>query len=208
MTDEGFPYRYLAIEGPIAAGKTTLASLLADRFGIASILEELDNPFLPAFYREPRTYGLPTQLYFLVARHRAQLELARLLHSGRSVVTDFSFWRDLVFALVNLVEAEMRVYERMWGVLSKDAVMPDLVVWLDAPEGFLFDRIRRRGREFERPISKDYLKRLRAEYARFFGSWGGCDILKVPSDRYDFEHDASCAERVVRAILEREASLL
>jgi len=200
---EGFPYRYLAIEGPIAAGKTTLSKLLAERFGVVPVLEDLDNPFLAAFYREPQTYRLAVQLYFLVVRHRAQGELARLLDSEKSVVADFSLWKDLVFARVNLAKPEMKAYERMWSVLSQDAVMPDLVVWLDAPEEFLFDRIWRRGRRYEQSIPMAYLERLRKGYAEFFESWDGCDVVKIRSDRYDFEHDEGHAERVINAIIKK-----
>ena len=201
--DAEFPYRYVAIEGPIAAGKTTLAKLLSKRFRIEAVLEDLNNPFLAPFYRDPKTHRLSVQLYFLITRHLVQFEIRRRLDSGAGVVSDFMFWKEQVFSSVNLTKPEMRIYDRMWSVLVQDAVVPDVVVWLDAPEEFLFNRIWRRGRRYEEAISLGYLEKLRRGYAEFFESWHECDVIRIRSDRFDFEHDPEDADAVVGAILDK-----
>lgn len=198
-----FPYRYLAIDGPIAAGKTTLAKITATSFNILSMLEDLRNPLLPLFYQAPQSYRLSVQLYFLVSRHISHIELKSHLKGGKSVVSDFTFWKDSIFAKVNLTKPEMKIYRRMWEALSKDAVVPDIVVWLDAPEEFLFDRIWKRGRKYEESLSLEYLEKLRRGYKEFFESWQNCKVIKIRADKYDFEHNRGHERAVLNAIVEQ-----
>ncbi|MCS6786093.1 MAG: deoxynucleoside kinase [Thiobacillaceae bacterium] len=194
-------YRYIAVEGPIGAGKTSLALKLAQLFDAEPLLEAPEqNPFLPRFYEDRRRYALPTQLAFLLARH----EQMRVLIQGdlfrRAHVADFLPDKDPLFARLTLDEAEFRLYQKIWADLAPRPPAPDLVIYLQAPPATLLERVRQRGRSYERGIDLDYLTALSEAYARFFYHYEAAPVLIVNSEHLDFVGRAEDFELLVRRI--------
>ncbi|HZN87191.1 MAG TPA: deoxynucleoside kinase, partial [Burkholderiales bacterium] len=161
--------RYIAVEGPIGAGKTSLARRLAARLGADLLLEQPgENPFLARFYRDMARYALPTQLFFLFQRSRMLEPLAQPDMFGRSIVGDFLLDKDPLFARLTLSADELALYQKIYDALRPRAPTPDLVIYLQAPSATLIERVRRRAAAFERGIDEEYLALLAESYARFF----------------------------------------
>jgi deoxyguanosine kinase len=180
-------YRYIAVEGPIGAGKTSLARALAEHSGSSMLLEDPDaNPFLPRFYREPARYALPTQLFFLFQRLNQVRELAQADLFRRTTVADFLLDKDPLFARLNLNDDELRLYEQVFQHLKPQAARPDLVIYLQAEPDTLIERIRRRRVAYERGISSEYLLRLAQAYAQFFHQYDTAPLLMVNSENLNF----------------------
>ncbi len=178
--------RYIAIEGPIGVGKTSLARKLADSLECELVLEKAEeNPFLERFYREPETAALPTQLFFLFQRARQvqQMRQADLFAAGR--VADFLLQKDRIFAQLTLPDEEYRLYDQVYQSLSIDAPTPDLVVYLQAPVQVLQERVRRRGISYEQRIRGDYLERLADAYMDFFHRYDEGPLLIVNAAAID-----------------------
>lgn len=174
------PHGFIAVEGPIGVGKTSLAQRLAESLGAELFLENADeNPFLPRFYRDPRRGALPAQLFFLLQR----VEQIRDLHQpdlfhGRQV-SDFLLDKDRLFAEVVLDEQEFRLYEQIYDTLAPQTAVPDLVIYLQAPVKVLQARIAKRAIGYEQSISRDYLARLNEAYMSFFHHYDRSPLLIV-----------------------------
>jgi deoxyadenosine/deoxycytidine kinase len=180
-------YRYIVVEGPIGAGKTSLTHKLADRLRADTLLENAsDNPFLPRFYQEPRRYALPTQLHFLFERSRQLRELAQgdLFRAG--TVSDFLIDKDMLFARLNLDDDEFELYQKVYADLALQAATPDLVIYLQAPIDALQERVNRRGVEFERGMDASYLQRLANSYSEFFHRYDAAPLLIVNTSNLNF----------------------
>ena len=179
--------RYIAVEGPIGAGKTSLARRLADRLGAELLLEQPgENPFLARFYQDMARYALPTQLFFLFQRARQLAALAQPDMFGRPTVTDFLLDKDPLFARITLSAEEMALYQKIYDVMRPQTPAPDLVVYLQAQPATLYERVRRRAAEFERGIGEDYLALLAEGFARFFYNYGAAPVLIVNSENLNF----------------------
>ena len=180
------PLRYVAIEGPIGVGKTSLARRLAESMQFELVLEQAEqNPFLERFYRDPATNALPTQLHFLFQRARQAQEIrqADLFASGR--VADFLLDKDRIFARLTLGDDEFRLYEQVYHTLVLDAPTPDLVIYLQAPVEVLIERVRHRGIEYEQTVHPDYLRRLSEAYMSFFHRYDAGPLLIVNAASID-----------------------
>lgn len=178
--------RYIVIEGPIGVGKTSLARRLAEDFGGDLLLEGAEeNPFLERFYRNPRHAALPTQLYFLFQRARQMQELRQPDMFAPVRIGDFLLEKDRLFAQLTLDDDELNLYEQIFANLSVDAPSPDLVIYLQAPVEVLLDRVKRRGRNFERFIETNYLERLVEAYTRFFYYYSDSPLLIVNATEID-----------------------
>lgn len=177
---------FIAVEGPIGVGKTTLAKRLAQSFNYETLLEQAEqNPFLERFYQDPRGGALPTQLYFLFQRHRQIQELRQGDIFQQVRVADFLIDKDQLFAQVTLDDEELKLYQTVYQQLTIDAPTPDLVVYLQAPTDVLLDRIQRRGIEAERAIDNRYLNQLNEAYTRFFYYYDDAPLLIVNATDID-----------------------
>jgi len=179
-------HRFIAVEGPIGVGKTSLARRLSNSLSAQAILEEAaQNPFLERFYKNPRAGALPAQLYFLLQRAQqlAALKQADLFAPLR--VADYLLEKDRLFARVTLDDAEYALYEQLYARLDIQVPKPDLVVYLQAPVDVLLERIARRGVAYEQYIDRGYLERLNEAYARFFHEFDAAPLLIVNAASID-----------------------
>lgn len=192
---------YIAIEGPIGVGKTTLAELLAREFNGRAILEEVDgNPFLKDFYRDRKRYAFQTQLFFLLSRYQQQIGLRQQdLFSG-AVITDYLFAKDRVFAYINLDENELVLYEQVFRLLDTRIPKPDLVIFLQARSDVLVERIKRRGKDYESSMDEDYLVRLVDAYNRYFFYYTDTPLLVVNTSDIDFVDHPEDMSNLVKEI--------
>jgi deoxyguanosine kinase len=183
--------RYIVVEGPIGAGKTSLAQQLADHLAGDVLLERpQDNPFLERFYQDMPRFALPTQLNFLLQRMEQLRGVGQLDMFQRATVGDFLLDKDPLFARLNLSDAEYGLYEKVYAHLRPEAPTPDLVIYLQAPVETLVERVHQRGIEYERTISAHYLARIADAYSRYFYRYEGAPLLIVNSERLNFVADA------------------
>jgi deoxyadenosine/deoxycytidine kinase len=193
--------RYVVIEGPIGAGKTSLARELAVRLSADELLEQpADNPFLARFYDDMPRFALPTQLTFLFQRVDQLRGLAQLDLFRRPTVADFLLDKDPLFARINLSDEEYRLYDKVYAHLKPQTPTPDLVIYLQAPVDTLVERVHRRGVAFEQSIPAEYLARLADAYTRYFYQYTDAPLLIVNSERLNFvdqrEHVDLLLERI------------
>ena len=194
-------FRYLVVEGPIGAGKTSLARRLGARLGAELLLEQpAENPFLARFYQDMARYALQTQLFFLFQRAKQIEPLAQTDMFKRPTVSDFLLDKDPLFAQVTLSGDEYALYQRIYEALRPHAPVPDLVVYLQAQPAILIERVRRRAAPFERGISDDYLAVLAESYARFFYHYDASPVLIVNSENINFVEREADFELLVEKI--------
>lgn len=197
---------YIVVEGPIGVGTTSLARRLADEFDSSLLLEQIeDNPFLERFYQNPEKMALSTQLYFLLRRTKQLQEFKQADIFSPVRVADFLIEKDRLFAQVTLNASEYELYEQVYSHLTIDAPVPDLVVYLQAPVAVLLQRIRKRGRGYERWITPAYLEQLNEAYAQFFHSYEGAPCLIVNAGEIDFINREGDYQRLLHEILNTHA---
>ena len=193
--------RYIAIEGPIGVGKTSLAERLGQVLAARVIKEPADeNPFLPRFYENPAQYAFPTQVFFLLNRYRQQQELSQQDLFQQSTVADYLFDKDRIFAHLNLNDTEIELYEQIYGLLNVRVLRPDLVVYLQARPKVLLERIKRRGVPYELKLDLKYLERLSAAYSDYFFYYAETPLLSVNTSEIDFMTREEDFETLVQEI--------
>lgn len=200
MTESKTP-RYIAIEGPIGVGKSSLAKILAQKYAYRLVKEEVSgNPFLERFYENPRKFAFQTQLFFLLSRYRQQRELAQgdLFEGG--LVCDYILAKDKIFALINLEDDEVSLYESIYKLLVSTLPKPDLVIYLQARPEILLSRVRKRGIAYERNISLDYLRTLSDAYNEYFFHYNETPLLVVNTSEIDFVESPRDLEHLVREV--------
>ncbi len=181
---------YIAIEGVIGAGKTTLADMLSKTLGAHLILEEFEeNPFLEDFYRDPKHYAFQTQIFFLLSRFKQLQELRQVDLFRQRVISDYIFEKDRIFATLNLSEKEMKLYDGIARLIEKEIPRPDLVIYLQASTEHLMENIRKRGRPYEKNITYEYIDALNELYNRFFFHYTKTPLLVINTDEIDFQHN-------------------
>ena len=195
-------YRFIAIEGNIGAGKTTLCHRLAARYGCELILEQFtDNPFLPFFYEQPERYAFPVELFFMTERHKQLLEHFAQPDLFRTfTVADYFFVKTLLFAKNNLSEEEFRLFQRLFTVLNATFPKPDLLLYLHRPVDVLLRQIKKRGRDMERMIPAEYLEELQNAYFEYFKSETDTPILILELDDADFVQDEKVLESIINVM--------
>lgn len=193
--------RYIAIEGPIGVGKTSLAELLAREFEGRVLAEEVEgNPFLSVFYRDIKKYAFQTQLFFLLSRYQQQKDMFQPELFDSTVVSDYMFAKDRIFAYLTLDENELGLYEQVYRLLDTRIPKPDLVIYLQASTDVLRDRIKKRAKEYEQGIEDDYLERLVDSYNRYFFYYTDTPLLVVNTSDIDFVADAEDLKNLVHEI--------
>ncbi|OGP94781.1 MAG: deoxyadenosine kinase [Deltaproteobacteria bacterium RBG_16_54_18] len=195
--------RYIAVEGPIGVGKTTLARMLATALDGDLLLERTeDNPFLEKFYQDRRRHALQTQLFFLVTRYQQQKDLNQLDLFQRIIVSDHLFDRDRIFAHINLDKDELRLYDSIYTLLEARITRPDLVILLQARPEILKERIRTRGKRRERDISLEYLEEVAEAYKDYFFYYSDSPLLVVDATEIDFVRHKDDFDDLLREIKE------
>jgi deoxyguanosine kinase len=196
---------YIAVEGVIGVGKTSLAELLTERLRARLVLENPEeNPFLESFYKDPRHYAFQTQLFFLLSRFRQQQELPQpdLFHPY--LVADYLFAKDRIFAYINLSEAEIQLYEKVMALMEVSIRKPDLVVYLQSSTDRLMHNIRLRNRPYEKEISEEYLRTLNEAYNHYFFHYSEAPLLIVNATSIDYVANSEHLEALVKEILRDE----
>jgi deoxyadenosine/deoxycytidine kinase len=193
------PYRFIAIEGNIGAGKTTLCHQLSERLGCALVLEQFtDNPFLPPFYEQPERYAFPVELFFMTERHKQLLEHFSQPDLFRSLtVADYFFVKTLLFAKNNLSEEEFRLFQRLFSVLNATFPKPDLLLYLHRPVPALLRQIKKRGRSIEQNISPDYLTEIQDAYFDFLKNETDTPVVLLDLGDADFQSDTAVFEKIM-----------
>ena len=200
MTEPKTP-RYIAIEGPIGVGKSSLAKILAQKYASRLVKEEVaGNPFLERFYENPRKFAFQTQLFFLLSRYRQQRELAQGDLFDGGLVCDYILAKDKIFALINLEDDEISLYESIYKLLVSTLPKPDLVIYLQARPEVLLSRVRKRGIAYERNISLDYLRTLSDAYNEYFFHYNETPLLVVNTSEIDFVESPRDLEHLVREV--------
>ncbi len=198
---------YIAVEGVIGAGKTSVATMLAQRLDAKLILETFeDNPFLEKFYNNQQDYAFRTQMFFLLERYSQLQELHQkdLFHSY--TVSDYVFEKDKIFAYINLSDDELKIYEHVVQGLDKGIVAPDLVIYLQSSVERLMQNIRKRNRPIEKEISEDYIENLNEAYNYFFSRYKAAKVMIVNCEEADFVNNPSDFDNLVDEIFKSDIS--
>jgi deoxyguanosine kinase len=199
--------RYIAVEGVIGVGKTTLAQMLCERLGARVVLEKFEeNPFLEKFYKDPEHYAFQTQIFFLLSRYRQQQELFQADLFQKVTISDYMFEKDKIFAYLNLQDDELRLYETLVSQLEKNIPAPDLVVYLQSSVERLMSNIRKRGRSIEEPISEEYIRNLNEAYNYFFFRYKAAPLLIVNATQIDFVDNRKDFEELLAQIVRPQRS--
>ena len=192
---------YIAIEGPIGVGKTSLANLMSKELSARLVREEFDeNPFLPDFYKDPERFAFQTQLFFLLQRYRQQQELRQVDMFQKLLVTDYMFVKDRLFASLNLGEKEMQLYDTVANLLERNIIKPDLVIYLQADTDTLMKNIALRGREMETDITYEYIDALSQVYSEYFFRYQDTPLVIINTNNIDFVHNEDDLKEVIKYI--------
>ena len=197
------PFQYIAIEGPIGVGKTSLAERLATRLDATAVLEEQDNPFLDDFYTGRTGAALQAQLFYLLNRHRQQLSFRQADLFAQATVCDYLFDKDKIFAYLNLDDNELFIYQRLYDLLARDIAAPDLVIYLQAPTDDLVRRLRERERSEDTGLpvpSADYVRELNEAYQHFFFHYNATPLLVVDTSQAEFHTSDRALDDLIRQI--------
>ena len=189
---------YIAIEGPIGVGKTSLAELLSKELGARLVLEDFeDNPFLPDFYNDPERFGFQTQLFFLLQRYRQQQDLRQVDMFQKLLITDYMFVKDRLFASLNLNDKEMNLYDTIASLLERNIIKPDLVIYLQADTDVLMKNIEKRGRNMERNVTWEYIDALNQVYTEYFFRYQDTPLVIINTNNIDFVENENDLKEVI-----------
>lgn len=200
---------YIAVEGVIGAGKTTLATLLSERLNGDLVLEQFEiNPFLDKFYKDRRRYAFQTQIFFLVNRYIQQQNLLQSNLFKEYLVSDYIFEKDRIFASINLEGDELKLYETLASQLEKNILKPDLVIYLQSSVDRLMENIRKRDRAFERSIQRSYIEQLNDAYNHFFFAYKSTPLLIVNMNEIDFLNNSEDFENLIQLIFREDRAYI
>jgi deoxyadenosine/deoxycytidine kinase len=198
--------RYLVIEGNIGAGKTTLAKMLSDDFNAKLVLEQFaDNPFLPKFYNDPQRYSFPLELSFLAERYK---QLNSELRAGSlfqpTLIADYFFMKSLIFAQNTLAQDEFNLYRQIFEIIYNSIPKPDLYVFLHLPVPLLLKNIQKRGRDYEKTITSEYLEKIQQGYFEFFKQHPDYTFLVIDTSNIDFVENKVDYQKIKSAIFDEQ----
>ena len=189
---------YIAIEGPIGVGKTSLAQLLSKQLGARLVLEDFeDNPFLPDFYNDPERFGFQTQLFFLLQRYRQQQDLRQVDMFQKLLITDYMFVKDRLFASLNLGDKEMQLYDTVASLLERNIIRPDIVIYLQADTDVLMKNIEKRGRNMEKNVTWEYIDALNQVYTEYFFRYQDTPLVIINTNNIDFVQNENDLNEVI-----------
>ena len=192
---------YIIIEGTIGVGKTSLANILAKKIDAKIVLEEFeDNPFLQDFYKDPKRYAFQTQLFFLLSRYRQQVEFQQTDIFSKSIVSDYMFMKDRIFAALNLDDKEMLLYDKVSTILEKNIVVPDLIIFLQSDTERLMQNIKKRGRNYEMNMDWQYIDSLNQIYNEYFFRYEKSPLLIINTNDIDFVNDKDDMDEILSII--------
>ena len=192
---------YIAIEGPIGVGKTSLAQLLSKELGARLVLEDFeDNPFLPDFYNDPERFGFQTQLFFLLQRYRQQQDLRQVDMFQKLLITDYMFVKDRLFASLNLGDKEMQLYDTVASLLERNIIKPDIVIYLQADTDVLMKNIDKRGRNMEKNVTWEYIDALNQVYTEYFFRYQDSPLVIINTSNIDFVHNENDLKEIINFI--------
>ena len=192
---------YIAIEGPIGVGKTSLANLLSKELGARLVLEDFeDNPFLPDFYNDPDRFAFQTQLFFLLQRYRQQQDLRQVDMFQKLLITDYMFVKDRLFASLNLDDKEMSLYDTVATLLERNIIKPDLVIYLQGDTDVLMNNIAKRGRNMERNVTWEYIDALNQVYTEYFFRYQDTPLVIINTNNIDFVENERDLKEVIKYI--------
>ncbi|HWW92902.1 MAG TPA: deoxynucleoside kinase [Vicinamibacteria bacterium] len=195
------PFHYIAVEGVIGVGKTTVVERLAERLEATTTLEEWgQNPFLKPFYDGASGAPFQVELFFLLSRYRQQQELLQRNLFSTVTLSDYLFEKSRIFAYLNLEDSELLIYEKLFGLLAEGVPRPDLVIYLQAPTEVLMKRIRTRGRPEESRLSEEYLAEVNRAYNYYFFHYSQTPLLVVNTTDVDFDKRAEDVDDLVRQV--------
>lgn len=190
--------RYIAIEGVIGAGKTSLAQQLTEAIGGRLFLEEFENnPFLEDFYKHPEQYAFQTQIFFLLSRYRQQEKIMQYDLFEHRIIADYMFNKDRIFATLNLNEKEMSLYNMVANILEKKVAKPDLAIYLRASTDRLMRLIQNRDRKYEKNIQREYIDSLNRLYDEYFWNYGGTPLLIINTENLDFVNNENHFKQIL-----------
>ena len=201
--------KYIAIEGVIGVGKTSLAKKLSERLNAKLILENFeDNPFLEKFYNDPVSYAFHTQMYFLMSRYKQLQEIKQIDLFHEYYVADYIFEKDKIFAYLNLQDDELKLYEKIVSLIERTIVVPDLIIYLQSNLERLMQNIRHRDRDIEKEIKESYIKDLNEGYNYFFFRYKATKVMIVNSAEIDFVNNEKDFENLIAEILKPDHSAI
>jgi len=193
-------FHYIAVEGPIGVGKTSFVELLGNHLNATKIFEDINNPFLKDFYHDVPGSGFQTQLFFLLTRYQQQQKLQQADHFQQTIICDYIFQKDKIFAYLNLSDSELMIYEKLYSLLESSVPKPDLVIYLQASQDVLMQRIKKRNLDYEKTISREYLKELTQAYNYFFFHYKLSTLLVINTSEIDFVENPADMEDLVKMI--------
>lgn len=192
---------YIAIEGPIGVGKTSLAKLLSKRLSAKLILEKFEeNPFLSEFYNDPTRFAFQTQLFFLLQRYQQQQDIRQVDMFHNLLISDYMFIKDRLFASLNLDDKEMNLYDSIANMMERNVINPDLIIYLQADTATLMKNIDKRGRNFESNISYEYINELNEIYTEYFFRYNDTPLVIINTNNIDFVHNPDDLDQVIQYI--------
>ncbi|KAF0153222.1 MAG: deoxynucleoside kinase [Ignavibacteria bacterium] len=201
--------RYIAIEGVIGAGKTSLARMLSEKLNADLILEQFEeNPFLEKFYDDRKRFAFQTQMFFLINRYKQQQQLKQQNLFSSITVSDYIFDKDKIFAYLNLSQEEVKLYENIFPLLERDIPKPDLVIFLQSSIDRLMTNIKQRGRKFEKNLTRQYLTELSEAYNNFFFKYNNTPLLIVNNSDIDFVNSESDFKELYNQIFREDRGFI
>ncbi|MBC8214756.1 MAG: deoxynucleoside kinase [Candidatus Marinimicrobia bacterium] len=192
---------YIAIEGSIGVGKTSLSEILRDVLDARLVNEEFEeNPFLPDFYKDPERFAFQAQLFFLLSRYRQQLDLQQTELFTKGIVADYMFAKDRIFASLNLNDREMTLYNTVANLLEKNITYPDLVIFLQSDTDRLMQNIKARGREYELNMDWKYIDALNQVYNEYFFRYNNSPLLIINTNDIDFVNNEQDLNEILQFV--------